>query len=332
MMEHSQARPSQPPERFAREVLPYLPSPLRNWLAALSQDTLLQLEEIRLRVNKPVICQIGGDSAWLNDQGELLALYSGKPFILEPELMQKVIALISQSSLYALETELSQGYLTLKGGHRVGFTGEAILEKGKITGMKHLSSLNFRIARQVRGAADGLVRALIDETRHRIYHTLIVSPPRAGKTTILRDLVRQISDGIPGLWPGANVGLVDERSEIAGSYQGIPQLDVGIRTDVLDGCPKAEGMVLLLRSMSPQVIAVDELGRPEDVNAVLEMLNAGVSVIATVHGNSIHELQHRPHLGYLVKNGVFERLVLLSRRLGPGTIEKVYHGDLTVAA
>ncbi|HHY60518.1 MAG TPA: stage III sporulation protein AA [Clostridia bacterium] len=317
------------PERFAREILPYFPSPLKNWLAGLSQETLRQLEEIRLRVHRPIICQVGGRSAWLNDRGQLVALRTGTPFLLCSELMQKVVALISQSSLYALETELSQGYLTLKGGHRVGFTGEAILHRGKITGMKHLSSLNFRIARQIPGAADGLVRTLIDETGDRIYHTLIISPPRAGKTTILRDLVRQISDGIPGLWSGANVGLVDERSEIAGSYQGIPQLDIGMRTDVLDGCPKAEGMLLLLRSMSPQVIAVDELGRKEDIDALLEMLNAGVSVIATVHGSSASELQQRPHLGSLIKDRVFERLVILSRRLGPGTIEKIYRGDLT---
>ncbi|HHW07759.1 MAG TPA: stage III sporulation protein AA [Clostridia bacterium] len=325
------ARHRRPPERFAREILPYFPLPLKSWLANLSDDALAELEEIRLRVNKPIICQIGGRSAWLNDQGQLVTLYTGKPFILESELMEKVIALISQSSFYALETELSQGYLTLPGGHRVGFTGEAILEQGRIAGMKHLSSLNFRVAREIPGAADRLIQALIDETSHRIYHTLIVSPPRAGKTTLLRDLVRQISSGIPGLWPGVNVGLVDERSEIAGCCQGVPQLDVGTRTDVLDGCPKAEGMILLLRSMSPQVIAVDELGRPEDINAVMEMLNAGVSLIATVHGHCIHELEHRPHLGYLIKHRIFERIVILSRRLGPGTVENIYHGDLTQA-
>lgn len=319
---------SNPQERFSREILPYFPVPLKNWLADFSQDILLHLEEIRLRINRPVICQIKGRSSWLSDQGTIANPYTDNPFILNIDLMQKIIALISQSSFYALETELSQGYLTLKGGHRVGFTGEAILEQGRLKGMKHLSSLNFRIAREIPGAADGIVNALIDETSHRIYHTLIVSPPRAGKTTLLRDLVRQISNGIPGLWPGANVGLVDERSEIAGCYQGIPQNDVGMRTDVLDGCPKAEGMMLLLRSMSPQVIAVDELGREEDVNSVLEMLNAGVTVIATVHGHSIEEIQKRPNMGNLIKNKVFERIIVLSRRLGPGTIEKIYNSSL----
>lgn len=319
---------SNPQERFSREILPYFPLPLKNWLADLPHEALLHLEEIRLRINRPVICQFEGRYSWLSEQGRLATLYTDKPFILHSELLQKVIALISQSSFYALETELSQGYLTLKGGHRVGFTGEAILEQGRLKGMKHLSSLNFRIAREIPGAADKLVNALIDETSHRIYHTLIVSPPRAGKTTLLRDLVRQISNGIPGLWPGANVGLVDERSEIAGCYQGIPQNDIGIRTDVLDSCPKAEGMMLLLRSMSPQVIAVDELGRAEDVDSVLEMLNAGVTVIATVHGHSIEEIQERPNMGNLIKNKVFERIIVLSRRLGPGTIEKIYNSSL----
>lgn len=326
--ENHRAANNNPQERFFREILPYFPEPLRNWLAAFSHDVLLHLEEIRLRANRPVICQIEGRHSWLNQQGKLVALYSDNPFIVDSELMQRIIALISQSSFYALETELSQGYLTLKGGHRVGFTGEAILEQGRLKGMKHLSSLNFRIAREIIGAADKLMNALIDKTSHRIYHTLIVSPPRAGKTTLLRDLVRQISNGITDLWPGANVGLVDERSEIAGCYQGIPQNDVGIRTDILDGCPKAEGMMLLLRSMSPQVIAVDELGRTEDVNSVLEVLNAGVSVIATVHGQSIEEIRDRPNMGNLIKNKVFERIIVLSRRLGPGTIEKIYNSSL----
>ncbi|NLL19738.1 MAG: stage III sporulation protein AA [Clostridia bacterium] len=308
---------------LARELLPYFPEPLRNWLGNIAGSQWDKLEEIRLRTGKPVFLQIGSTSKWLTKSGKLAAVNTGVPYLLESQMLQKIIALITQSSFYALETELAQGYLTLKGGHRVGFTGEALLDHGKLKGMKHLSSLNFRLAREIKGAADKLTPLLIDHKYNRIYHTLIVSPPGAGKTTLLRDLIRQLSDGVPGLWPGAKIGLVDERSEIAGCFQGIPQNDVGLQTDVLDGCPKAEGMMLLLRSMSPRIIAVDELGRKEDVASLWEMLNAGVTVLATIHGHEIEELEQRPVMGELMKSRVFERIVLLSRRLGPGTIEKV---------
>lgn len=311
-------------EWFSRELLPYFPQPLKYWLNNLTEDQLGRLEEIRLRAGKPVLLQVGGQSKWLTKGGQLTPIDKKNiPYLLESEVLQKIIALVSQSSFYALETELAQGYLTLKGGHRVGFAGEALLEHGRLRGMKHLSSLNFRLAREIKGAANQLLPLLIDHRHHRIYHTLLVSPPGAGKTTLLRDLIRQLSDGVPGLWTGVKIGLVDERSEIAGCFQGIPQNDVGFQTDVLDGCPKAEGMMLLLRSMSPRIIAVDELGRQEDVVSLWEMLNAGVTVLATVHGHRVEELEKRPIMKELMNSRVFERIVLLSRRLGPGTIEKV---------
>lgn len=310
-------------EWYRQEILPYFPEPLKSWLDRITVQDLAQLEEIRLRIHRPVLLQIGGKNSWLTEDGKIIPAGSGIPFILEQALLQKIIALISQSSFYALETELGQGYLTLKGGHRVGFAGEALLEQGVLRGMKHLSSLNFRLAREITGIADKVLPLLIDYPNQRIYHTLIVSPPGAGKTTLLRDLVRLVSNGIPGLWPGTKVGLVDERSEIAGCFQGIPQNDVGLQTDVLDGCPKAQGMLLLLRSMSPKVIAVDELGKEEDAASLWEMLHAGVTVIATVHGHNLEELRQRPIMGEFIKNRIFQRVVLLSRRQGPGTVEQV---------
>lgn len=310
-------------DRFARELLPYFPQPLKDRLSNIAEEQIAKLEEIRLRVGKPVLLQIGGKTNWLTGEGKITSVNTGVPYLLESHLLQKVIALISQSSFYALESELAQGYLTLQGGHRVGFAGEALLEQGRLKGMKHLSSLNFRLAREIKGAADQLVPLLIDHQHRRIYHTLLISPPGAGKTTLLRDLIRQLSNGVAGLWPGAKIGLVDERSEIAGCYQGIPQNDIGWQTDVLDGCPKAEGMMLLLRSMSPQIIAVDELGRQEDIASLWEILNAGVTVLATVHGHQMEELEKRPIMSELMTHRIFERIVLLSSRLGPGTIEGV---------
>jgi stage III sporulation protein AA len=155
------------------------------------------------------------------------------------------------------------------------------------------------------------------------YHTLIISPPRCGKTTLLRDVIRQLSDGNEKR-PGITVGVVDERSEIGACYMGIPQNELGIRTDVLDCCPKAKGMLMLIRSMSPRVIAVDEVGSVEDINAIEYVMNCGCKLIATVHGNSIEDIKNKPILGKLVEERLFERYVLLNNHDGVGHLEEIY--------
>lgn len=158
-----------------------------------------------------------------------------------------------------------------------------------------------------------------------VAHTLIVSPPRGGKTTLLRDIIRQLSNGEEKKkMPGVTVGVVDERSELAGSYQGVPQNDLGMRTDVLDGCPKAEGMEMLIRSMSPAVVAVDELGRKEDFKAVESVIHSGCKVIATAHGNSIEDVIHQPYFERLVRRRVFERYIFLDKGEHAGTILGIY--------
>lgn len=308
---------------LVQDLLPYFPNPLKGFLASLSGEDVNLLEEIRLRLGRPVTLCFGKENFWLNSSGKKIPILEGEPFIADLALMERTIALLTASSFYALETELSQGYLTLPGGHRVGFTGEGILDKGQIKGMKYLSSLNFRIAREVIGAAKKLTPWLLDTKGNRIYHSLIISPPGAGKTTILRDLIRQLSTGVPGMFSGVNVGLVDERGEIASSFHGLPQNDVGFQTDVLTGCPKGEAMMILLRTMAPQVIAVDELGGEQEIQPLLEVLNAGISIIATAHGRDLEGLRKRPVLGKLIEKGCFERLVFLSIRLGPGTVEKI---------
>jgi stage III sporulation protein AA len=201
-----------------------------------------------------------------------------------------------------------------------------VTEGGRIRTLKPVASLNIRIAREVPGAADALLPQLV--RGGRFLSTLLISPPQAGKTTMLRDLVRQLSTGVPRLrLPGLKVGLVDERSEVAGCYLGVPQRDVGPRTDVLDGCPKAEGLMLLIRSLSPQVVAADEVGRPEDAQALMEALHAGVAVLATAHGSCLADVRRRPAMAELLRAGAFERAVLLGRSRGPGTVEAVT--DLT---
>jgi len=190
--------------------------------------------------------------------------------------------------------------------------------------MKHISALNLRIARNIQGRGLKILPLLLG-TQGIVCHTILISPPRAGKTTLLRDLIRLISNGVPGLGlTGQTVGVVDERGELAGMCQGVPTYDLGYRTDVLDGCPKAKGMSMMVRSMAPQVMAMDELGHADDVEALMDVLRTGVQILSTAHASSIEEARNRPTLAHLLDQGVFERMVVLSRKHGPGTIDGVY--------
>ena len=309
-----------------RSLLPMLPPAVRGSIRMLPAPVLDQVEEIRLRQGRPLILTLSAGDMFLNGEGSPVVDQSQAYRVSEDD-MERLVQLISASSIYALEEELRNGFITLPGGYRAGICGKAVLEGGRVKTLKYLSACNIRIFREVAGAAGAVLPQLVDRKRSVICHTVLVSPPRCGKTTLLRDLVRQVSNGVPSLsLPGANVGLVDERSEIAGCYLGVPQRDVGLRTDVLDGCPKAEGMVMLLRAMGPQVIATDEIGRREDIAAIEEVLNAGVKVLATVHGSSLKDLAGRPALEYLIQSRTIERYVILGRSRGVGTVEEIIDG------
>ncbi len=276
---------------------------------SISTSEFKEIEEIRIRVNNPIIL-------YKKNSEQILS-----KFIPTQKDIMLTLELISDYSLYALEEELKNGYITLQGGHRVGLTGKAVIDKGHIKTIKNINGMNIRISHQIIGCADYVINYIYDK---EIYHTLIVSPPKCGKTTLLRDIVRQLSNGFNGK-SGVTVSVVDERSEIAGCYNGIPQNDIGIRTDVLDSCPKAEGIMLLLRSMSPEVIAVDEIGKNEDIYAIEEILNSGIKLICTVHGKTLEDIQKKPVLSQLLDKKIFERIIVLSRNnLNSNPIQKVY--------
>lgn len=308
------------------EIYPFLYFPLRQVLQKVPMDSLNFLEEIRMRLLKPLMLGIGSKDFIVAQDGRLTSRCEDA-YIVSKEDMDKTFQLICQGSVYAVEDELKNGFITLPGGHRVGIAGKVVLESATVKTIKSVSAFNIRIAREVMGAATKVLPYIIDK-RFGIYNTLILSPPKAGKTTLLRDLIRQLSSGVERLnIRGFKVGLVDERSEIACCHNGVPQNDVGLRTDVLDACPKAQGIMMLLRSMSPEIIATDEIGRIEDVKAIEEAVNAGVSVITTVHGTDLEDIKKRPTIHKLINGGFFKRYVILGFSSGVGSLEMVIDGE-----
>ena len=276
-----------------------------------------QLQEIKLRIGQPLILVYKGEE--LVPGG-----IRDKPHIVTAEEIRETLDYVSGYSLYAFEQEMKQGFITIEGGHRVGVTGQAILEEGKVRNIKYISSINIRMAHEVPGCADKVFPYIT--YNRQLAHTMIISPPGCGKTTLLRDIVRQVSDGNEWL-RGMTVGVVDERSEIGGSYMGIAQNHLGVRTDVLDGCPKAEGMIMLNRSMGPQVIAVDEIGMESDVHAIEYAMHCGCKMLVTAHGSSLEEIAKKPALARMIEAQAFERYIILENKEQVGQVSAIYDGS-----
>lgn len=275
-----------------------LPGPLRDGLRALGEDRLERAEEFRLRRGFPMTV--------LLPEGER---ETDGPPVGEDELRQ-VVENATQCSAHTALDRVRQGFVILRGGHRIGLCGSVTKKDGRIVTLRELSSLSIRVARSVPGLAKPLLPELTEDGR--FLSTLILAPPGAGKTTLLRDLVRVLSDG-EGC-PPHRVSVADERGEIAALWRGEPQLYVGRHTDVLDGCSKSEGLSILIRGMDPQVAAADELGGSEDVRAAEEAAGCGVAVLATAHGAGLEDLRRRPACRELLELGAFRRLVVLERR------------------
>ena len=241
------------------EIIRYFPINIYNLLKKVfEQNNQIEneLQEIRIRVNRPILLKVR--------QADIIVEYmiSGK------EILQ-ILEKLCENSIYAYKNQICKGFLTIKGGHRIGITGTAVVEDNKVLNLKYITSLNFRIARQIIGCSSGILGQVIDVPNNTIFNTLIVSPPGHGKTTMLRDLIRNISNGIEKInFKGKTCGVVDERGEIAAMYKGVPQNDVGIRTDVIENISKSDGIELLIRSMGPEIIACDEIGSKEDVEAI----------------------------------------------------------------
>ncbi len=241
------------------EILRYFPNQIYTLLKnTFAQDRNIQkdLQEIRIRVGRSILLK--------TRQADIIIDYQIKT----NEILQ-ILEKLCENSIYAYQNQICEGFLTVRGGHRIGITGTAVTEEGKVLNLKYVTSLNFRIAREVKNCSNHFLREIIDRENNSIYNTLIVAPPGKGKTTMLRDIIRNISNGIDEIhFKGMTCGVVDERGEIAAMYKGVPQNDIGIRTDVIENITKSKGMKMLIRSMAPEVIACDEIGSKEDVQAI----------------------------------------------------------------
>ncbi len=284
------------------EILRYFPNQIYILLEnMLRPDLNLQreLQEIRIRVGRSILLK--------TRQADLIIDYQ----ISTSEILQ-ILERLCENSIYAYKNQICEGFLTVKGGHRIGITGTAVSENGQIINLKYVTSLNFRIAREIINCSNQLLKEIIDIENNSIYNTLIVSPPGKGKTTILRDMIRNISNGINEIhFRGMTCGVVDERGEIAAMYKGVPQNDIGVRTDVIENISKSKGMKMLIRCMAPEVIACDEIGSKEDIEAIREAVTAGVKGIFTMHGKSMEDIKNNSQVNYLIETKQIEKVIFL---------------------
>lgn len=282
------------------EILEYFPSAIKQTILTYNSK-LEYLEEIRVRTNRNIILKIG------QEEIELSYKISSKEVL---EILQK----ICDNSIYTYQNQICNGFITIKGGHRVGVTGNVVFKEGQVINISHIYSLNFRVARQMLGCSKELLNYILNIKDNTIYNTILVSPPGRGKTTILKDAVRNLSNGINSIgFKGVNVGVVDERGEIAAMYKGIPQNDLGKRTDILDNVSKNIGMKMLIRSMNPKIIVADEIGTKEDIEAINYAVCSGVNGLFTAHGNTLNDIINNPILKILFNLKIIKKIVLIEK-------------------
>lgn len=294
------------------DVLKYFPLNISNKINNVINGEADKVQEIRVRVNGPIIIKINEKEDYIVNH------YTNRDEILQ--IMQS----ICDNSIYSYQNEIINGYITINGGHRVGITGDVVLEDNKVINIKYISSLNFRIARQVFDCSNNILKYVIDLENNTIFHTLIVSPPGAGKTTLLKDLVRKVSNGIPEIgFKGIDVSLIDERGEISAMYKGMPQNNIGIRTDVLENITKPLGIKMAIRSMAPKVIVADEIGSSADIDAINYAVCSGVKGIFTAHSFNFESMKLNKELNDLINMKLIEKIIFLDSKV-KGKIKSVY--------
>ena len=268
-------------------------------LKSMENVNLEKVDEIRIRVDKPVILKVGVNDIIVNykvSSDEILNLFQ----------------VCCSNSIYTYQNQICGGFITIPGGHRVGISGSVVVKDGKVTNITNLYSLNIRIAKEIPNCSMPLLQYVIDIEKNTVFNTLIVSSPGAGKTTMLRDIVNKISNGMPEInFKGVNVSVIDERGEISAMHKGVPQNDIGIRTDVLDNVPKVLGIRMVIRSLAPQVVIADEIGNKDDAEIINYAICSGVKGIFTAHGSCFTDLKLNPEINKLINLKIFERIIFL---------------------
>ena len=292
-----------------KEILKYFPDKIKSVIEENVED--LNVEEIRIRNNKPIILKA-------STQEKTIRYYPNS------DEMMTILQLICENSIYTYQKQIAEGFVTLKGGHRVGLSGSCVVENGKVINISYINSFNFRISRQIIGCSKDALKYILDQNKNEVKTTLIESPPGSGKTTILRDIVRQISSGIKTLkFKGQTVGIVDERGEIASLYKGEAQNEIGSKTDVIENVSKSIGMKMLIRAMAPKVIVADEIGGQNDIEIIKYAICSGCKGIFTAHGASFDDIYVNPVLKELISSHIFEVIMFLSPK-HRGEILEVY--------
>lgn len=295
-------------------ILQYLSENIKKQILKYLEENENNIEEIRIRNEKPLAIKTSKKNISLK-------------YVVSVQDTLQTFQKICENSIYSYKKQICDGYITIKNGHRIGITGNCVIENGQVININYISSLNIRVAREKKGCSDEILKYIIDIENKKIYNTLIVSKPGCGKTTILRDLIRNISNGISKYnIDGKNCSVIDERGEISAMNKGVCQNDVGILTDVIENVPKSKGMNMAVRSMAPDVLACDEIGSIDDIKAINYAVCSGVKGIFTAHGENIEELLINYQLTELLQKFIIEKIIFLDSN-EKGKMKHCYYLD-----